>query len=215
MKKMALLLVLVAMSIMTSLVAPEVKAQDIDGGGWFQPREKKEKEPKEDWGPRAIQFKTDFALDYRRVVVSGVGVNFRGSPSVPPINFIFSFAFPNTSFGARIITYPLRTIKWLGVGVETSYFYSSNIDLYSEFFFGGKVKNTFGSPKTEWTHKRFIVTPTFEAFIPSLTRSKFGLRIGVFYGFWDYDPTNKSWGDVNRWYNLTVFWTVDLGKKVE
>ena len=211
---MALLLVLVAMSIMTSLVAPEVKAQDIDGGGWFQPREKKEKEPKEDLGPRTIQFKTDFALDYRRSIVSGVGINFRGSEGIPPINFIFSFAFPNTSFGVKMISYPFRTIKWLGVGVESTYFYSSNIDLYSEFFFGGKVKNTFGSPKTKWDHKRFVVAPAVEFFIPSWRRSKFGLRMNpLLFGFWDY--SNGDWGNVKRWYNLTVFWTVDLGKKVE
>jgi hypothetical protein len=216
MKKSFLLLAMVAIAAFASLLVPEVsKAQDIDGGGWFQKKEKKEKEPKEDLGPRAIQFKTELSLDWWRTAVLGAGINFRGNAGVPPINYIVSFSFPNTAFGAKIVTYPVRICKWLGVGLEANYFYKSDFDLYSEFFFGGYVKNTFGSPETKWQSKRLVVTPAVEVFFPSWRRSKFGVKGDIFYGFWDYSKTTNGWGEVKRWWNVSIYWTVDWGKVAE
>ncbi|MFZ2072350.1 MAG: hypothetical protein WA101_00730 [Minisyncoccia bacterium] len=213
MKRKSILILATLLMIVAGLSMQEVTIAQNVKGGWFekQPKEKKEKEEKE---PGNFNFKTDISYSHRRDVVMALGVNYKGSASVPPVNLMLSFSSPRTSFGAKIITYPFKTLNFVGIGIEGIYYYKSNLDLYSEFFYGGKVKNTFGSPETTWDTKRLAIAPTLEIFIPSDTRYKFGVRMNpLIFGYWDYDSDAKKWGAFRRYYDISLYFTIDLGKK--
>ena len=163
------------------------------------------------------QFIMRTSADYERgaTLFAGINLSSRNDDSkFPEMSLLGSFGIPSnstqmTSFGLTYIVYPMhgRFSQLWGFGVESIYFYSSNIDMYSELFFGGLGQNTIKDPSAQWITKRLVVAPVVEFSIPIGQKIRIGSKINpLIWGYWDFLPQNNSFSHWRRWYDIDLFY---------
>ncbi len=153
------------------------------------------------------------SIDIERGFVLGTGFRFvSGTKKINPhyININFSVPFAGaseyTAFGLSYKTIPIKGKfgRMWAFGLDCDLFFKSRISSYSEFFFGGKVKNTFGKTSGFWETKRLVLAPRVDFLIP-IKNWKIGISSNpLMVGYWDYFSPEKKFGEFSRWYDASI-----------
>ena len=201
--------VLMALIFISLLVVPEkIKAQDSTStGGGIKP-----------------QFLSRISADYRRGCTLFSGIDLKSkedSSKFPAMSLLFSFSMPATklemtSFGLTYLIYPWKNGfgKFFAFGLDGIYFYTSNINLYSELYYGGLGQNTIKNPTALWTTQRWVVAPIVEFSIPIRDKFRIGTKINpLIYGYWNFNKSSNGYSHWHRWYDIDLlFVSLNFGK---
>lgn len=136
------------------------------------------------------------------------------SLSVPPTKDLSYYTY----IGAHYKIHPFQKnyfSRMWGFGLDINYGYRADWKAYSEFFFGGKVVNTFQGKGSSWKTKRLVVAPRIDFVIP-FNNWELGLHTNpLAIVYFDYYPDEKIFGMGKRWFNFEVcgIFKIGSGKK--